>query len=177
MGKLLDFNLMCNGVNLWPICLFFHSAHPRASEHDLYRSFWQMPKVRFSVGSSFIPQKHSFCGSPTESVSKCGFFPGDHIGSPLRNSRHLVKGFSTRRSRALDETSRFRATTWGRPYGIRGASAHGLFARFSWRKSFTFSTSASFFPQKQSFCGRHTKPLWIHVSKFAALGKRFFHSA
>ena len=62
------------------------------------------------------------------------------------------------------------------PYEIRGASAHGLFARFSWRKSFTFSTSASFFPQKQSFCGRHTKPLWIHVSKFAALGRGFFHS-
>ena len=42
---------------------------------------------------------------------------GDHTGSPLRNPRQLVEGFSARHSRALDETSRFRATTWGRPYG------------------------------------------------------------
>ena len=53
-------------------------------------------------------------------------FPGDHVGSPLRvsvcpfrNSRHSAKGFSARHSRALDETSCFRATTWGRPYGGR----------------------------------------------------------
>ena len=96
------------------------------------------------------------------------------MGSPLRNPRQLAEVFSSRHSRAPGQVSRLRATTRGRPYGIRGASAHGLFARFSWRKSFTFSTSASFFPQKQSFCGRHTKPLWIHVSKFAAIGRRFF---
>ena len=39
--------------------------------------------------------------------------------SPLRNPRQSEKGFSTRLIRALDETSHFRATTWGRPYGGR----------------------------------------------------------
>ena len=33
------------------------------------------------------------------------------------------------------------------------------------------------FPQKHSFCGSPTKPLRISVSKSAAIGKRFFHSA
>ena len=37
--------------------------------------------------------------------------PGDHAGSPLRNPRQLAEVFSSRHSRALDETSRF---------GIRG---------------------------------------------------------
>ena len=46
-------------------------------------------------------------------------FTGRSRTLPLRNPRQLVNCFSTRLIRALDETSRFRATTWGRPYGGR----------------------------------------------------------
>ena len=75
----------------------------------------------------FFPKKHCFLGTlpciarPTMHFSRATARvsgSGDHVGSPLRvsvcpfrNSRHSVKGFSTRHSRALDETSRFRATT------------------------------------------------------------------
>ena len=53
------------------------------------------------------PRRRFFAGKP----SKCAV--------RRRRPRQSVEGFSTRHSRALDETSCFRATTWGRPYGGR----------------------------------------------------------
>ena len=149
-------------------------------------------------------------------------FPGDHIGSPLRmyvcpfrNSRHLVKCFSTRHSRALDETSRFRATTrrqntpfiahFGRcqkfafrsvlplshkSYAFVGAlrnhvskcgfprapaaSEHALYCSLFPLEKLRYFGGSSFLPQKLCFCGN---PIPHPISKFAALGKMFFHSA
>ena len=46
---------------------------PAASEHALFSSLFLKEKHRFFGGSSFIPQKQSFCGNPTMSVSKYGF--------------------------------------------------------------------------------------------------------
>ena len=69
-------------------------------------------------------------------------FTGQSRTPPLRNPRQLAEVFSSRHSRALDETSRFRTTTWGRPYGIRG----------NWQKFFPLGTVAH--RVKCHACGR-----------------------
>ena len=80
---------------------------------------------RASLGRAPVASEHAlFCsvfvgatlrGRPFRNVN----FTGRSRTSPLRNPRQSEKGFSSRLIRALDETSHFRATTWGRPYGGR----------------------------------------------------------
>ncbi len=163
--------------------MLFHSVHSRigssvtlagdhtTSEHDLYRSFWHLPKIRFQIGSSFFPQKQSFCGSPiSHPISKSAaigkmFFhsvhsrigsrlsldSGDHIGSPLRMS----------------------ASKCGFPRAP-ATSEHALFSSLFLKEKHRFFGGSSFIPQKQSFCG---SPISHPISKSAALGKMFFLSA
>ncbi len=114
----------------------FPSA-PAASEHALFSSLFLAEKHRFFGGSSYIPQKQSFCGNPsafcgkeetpapkakvfhrkTEQLHRAPtmsaaigimFFHSVHSRIGSRLSlAHWVK----RHACALDETSCFRATT------------------------------------------------------------------
>ena len=110
---------------------------------------------------------------------------------PLGTSAHWVKRHAC---------ARFRATTWGRPYGIRGtwynvfplgtvahwmkrhvskcgfprapaASEHALFSSLFLKEKHRFFGGSSFIPQKQSFCG---SPISHPISKSAAIGIIFF---
>ena len=71
----------------------------------------------------WLPQNANavrFVGKRRRRRSKRRFFTGKPSKCAVRRRRprHSVKCFFSRHGRALDETSRFRATTWGRPYGF-----------------------------------------------------------
>ena len=73
--------------------------------------------ARVSSGSRRSLASGDHAGLPLRRTLRNMDYTGRSRTPPLRNPRQLVNCFSTRHSRALDETSRFRATTWGRPYG------------------------------------------------------------
>ena len=101
---------------------------PAASEHALFSSVFVGATLRGrpfrNVNFAGLPQNANavrFVGKRRRRRPKRRFFAGKPSNCAVhrRRPRQLVKCFSTRHSRVLDETSRFRATTWGRPYGGR----------------------------------------------------------